>query len=392
MIIKIMKLIAYLFLLFPILSFAQTITYSGVVRDKSTGKPIEHVSISVYDSNVATLTNSEGRFRITVPTSAKKINFNHLSYDRLDYVLSEQTENITIYLNDSSFELEEMVLYNRPIKDVIKEVIDNSKAKFSKDVKLNTYYREMMNINGKVYSYADGMLNYYFKNKATSNVIVEQSRALVFNDDFKNYEQAPIKFYLLDLQTIITSAFKFERIWNIVKNKNYDLYVTGKKAVDGRELKILYFEPSDSNTENYYKGTLIFDDEKKLVLEINIELSPKHLKNLKEESRIVYKVKFTDISFKQIFNDVNDRYFLAYDTRRIEGDVKIGEHRFSVGGIHELISVNSSITNEKPDPNKIYFEKTLDVLGKNFKTKFWENQNVILLNSKEEEMLRKINN
>lgn len=387
-----MKLIAYLFLLFPILSFAQTITYSGVVRDKSTGKPIEHVSISVYDSNVATLTNSEGRFRITVPTSAKKINFNHLSYDRLDYVFTEQTENITIYLNDSSFELEEMVLYNRPIKDVIKDVIDNSKAKFSKDVKLNTYYREMMNIDGKVYSYADGMLNYYFKNKATSNVIVEQSRALVFNDDFKNYEQAPIKFYLLDLQTIITSAFKFERIWNIVKNKNYDLYVTGKKAADGRELKILYFEPSDSNTENYYKGTLIFDDEKKLVLEINIELSPKHLKNLKEESRIVYKVKFTDISFKQIFNDVNDRYFLAYDTRRIEGDVKMGEHRFSVGGIHELISVNSSITNEKPDPNKIYFEKTLDVLGKNFKTKFWENQNVILLNSKEEKMLNKINN
>jgi len=364
-----MKSYLLLFLLFPVLMFAQNITYSGIVRDKSTGKPIEHVSISVYDSNIATLTNSEGRFRITVPTSAKKINFNHLSFDRLDYVFTNQTEDINIYLIDSSFDLEEMIMYNRPIKDVIKEVIDNSKAKFSKDVKLNTYYREMMNVDDKVYSYADGMLNYYFK----------------------NYEDAPIKFYLLDLQTIITSAFKFDRIWKIVKNKNYELYITGKKASDGRELKILYFEPSDGNLEDYYKGTMIFDEEKKLVLEINIELSPNHIKNLKEEGRLIYKVHFTDIKFKQIFNDTDNRYFLAYDSRRIRGDVKISNHRFSVGGIHELITVNSTITNEKPEPKKVYFEKTLDVLGKNYKNRFWENQNVILLNQKEEEMLRKIN-
>lgn len=387
-----MKLISYLFFLFPILSFAQNITYSGVVRDKSTGKPIEHVSLSVYNSNVATLTNSEGRFRITVPTSSKKINFNHLSYDRLDYVFSEQTENITIYLIDSSFELEEMIMYNRPIKDIIKEVIDNSKAKFSKDVKLNTYYREMMNVDGKVYSYADGMLDYYFKNKSSSNVVVDESRALIINDDFKNYEDAPIKFYLLDLQSLITDAFKFERIWKIVKNKNYELYITSKKASDGRELKTLYFEPSDSNTENYYKGTLIFDEEKKLVLEINIELSPKHLKNLKEDNKVFYKIFFTQIKFKQIFNDNDNRYYLAYDTRRVQGDVKITSHRFSIGGIHELITVNSTVTNEKPNPNKIYFERTLEVLGKNYKNRFWENQNVILLNQKEEEILRKINN
>lgn len=387
-----MKLITYLFFLFPILTIAQNITYSGIVREKSSGKPIEHVSISVYDSNIATLTNSEGRFRITIPVSAKKINFNHLSFDRLDYVFTNQTEDINIYLIDSSFELEEMIMYNRPIKDVIKEVIDNSKAKFSKDVKLNTYYREMMNVDRKIYSYADGMLNYYFKNKSSSEVVVDQSRALIFKDDFKNYEDAPIKFYLLDLQTIITSAFKFDRIWKIVKNKNYELYITGKKASDGRELKILYFEPSEGNLEDYYKGTMVFDEEKKLVLEINIELSPKHIKNLKEEGRLIYKVHFTDIKFKQIFNDTDNRYFLAYDSRRIHGDVKISNHRFSVGGIHELITVNSTITNERPNPKKVYFEKTLAVLGKNYSNRFWDNQNVILLNQKEEEMLKKINN
>lgn len=383
-----MKNLLILFL-FPIFIQAQNVSYSGIVRDKETGKPIEHVSISVYNSNISTLTNSEGRFRITIPNHIKRVNFNHLSFDKLDYTFSNQTENITVYLSNSAFEMEEMVVYNRPIRDVIKEVLDNSKAKFSNDVKLNTYYREMMNVDGKVYSYADGMLDYYFKNKTSSNVVVNESRAMIFTNDFKNYEDAPITFYLLDLQNIITNAFKFERIWNIVKNKNNELYITNKKASDGRELKTLYFEPSD-DSENFYKGTLIFDEEKKLVLEINIELSPKHIKNLKEENRVLYKVFFTEIKFKQIFNDIN-RYYLAYDSRRIQGDVKITNHRFSIGGIHELITVNSTITNEKPDPKKIYFEKTLEVLGKNYKNKFWQDQNVILLNQKEEEILKKIN-
>ena len=109
---------------------------------------------------------------------------------------------------------------------------------------------------------------------------------------------------------------------------------------------------------------MIFDEDKKLILEINIELSPKHIQNLKQENRLIYKVHFTNISFKQIFNDNGNRYFLAYDTRRIQGDVKINDHRFSVGGIHELITVNSVFGNEKPDPKKIYFEKTLEILGK----------------------------
>ncbi len=381
-----------LFCLFPFYIFAQNITYSAIVLDKETGKPIEHVSISVYNSNNATLTNSEGRFRITLPNEYKKVNFNHLSYDRLDYTFSNQTDNIIIYLSDSAFEMEEMVMYNKPLKDVIKEVIDNSKAKFSKDVKLNTYYREMMNVNGEIYSYADGILDYYFKNKSSSNVVVDQSRALVFTNDFKDYGDSPVKFYFLNLQTLVTNAFKFESIWNIVKNKKYDLYITSKKASNGRELKTLYFEPSDDNTQNYYKGTMVFDEEKKLIHEIDIKLSPKHIKNLKEESRVIYKIQYTDLSFKQIYNDIDDRYFLAYDTKRAQGEVQVSNKKIKIGGVSELITLNSKATNENPNPKKIYFEKTLEVLGKNYKTNFWQDQNVILLNEKEEQALKKINN
>lgn len=389
-----MKFITYLFLLLPFVTISQNITYSGVVKDNVTHQPIEHVSISVYNSNISTLTNSEGRFRIMVPKEFNKLNFSHINYDGHDVVVSSSQEEIQVYLSDTSYELEEMIIYDRPIKDIMKEVIDNSKAKFAKDIKLNTYYREVVNVDNSVYSYADGMLDYYFKNKSNSNIIVNESRAIQFNSpDFKTYEDAPIKFYLLDLQTIITDAFKFERVWKIIKNKNYDLFITSKRSPSGKELKTLYFEPSDLNNEDYLQGTLIFDEDEKLVLEINIDLSPKHLKNIKNSNRIIYDVKFSEMKFKQIFNTNNNRYFLAYDTRRIAGKVNSGKkHSFLIGGVHELITVNSDISKVNPDPKEIYHQKTLATLGKNFETKYWEKQNMILLTKKEEEMLKKINN
>ena len=131
-----MKFITYLFLLLPFATISQNITYSGVVKDNVTHQPIEHVSISVYNSNISTLTNSEGRFRIMVPTEFNKLNFSHINYDAHDVVVSSSQEEIQVYLSDTSYELEEMIIYDRPIKDIMKEVIDNSKAKFAKDIKL----------------------------------------------------------------------------------------------------------------------------------------------------------------------------------------------------------------------------------------------------------------
>jgi len=383
----------FAFLFCSLSIYAQTVTYSGVVKDRDTSEPIEFVSITVNNSNISTMTNSEGRFRITFPDSFQKIRFNHLNYGVFEYTLDPARKEFLVQLRPLSYQMEEMVITNQSLKDMMNEVINNSKEKFSKQLKLTTYYREMMNIDGGIYSYADGMLDYYYKNKSTSDVVVDESRAIKFKGDvFKDYDSNPVNFYLLNLQEIVTKAFRFESLSKIVNNKDYNMYLTLKKGPEGKELTTLYFEPSEQAKGDRFKGTVVFDAEAKLILEINLQLSDQFLKNQKFEDRTIYRIKFSEITYKQIFNANSGNYFLVYDTRRVHAMVQVGQsHRYLIGGVHELITVNSVATSAKAKVNLIYYHPTLQPLGKNYKNKFWEKQNVILWNAKEEQALKEIN-
>src|SRR5690606_26336975 len=87
---------------------------------------------------------------------------------------SKNRESLTIYLDIAAYELEELLIPNRPIKDIILEVLDNSQKQFSNDVVLNTYYREMLTINNEINTFGDGMLDFYYKDKKESDIIVNQ--------------------------------------------------------------------------------------------------------------------------------------------------------------------------------------------------------------------------
>ncbi len=376
------------------LVWAQTITYTGLVREAESKEPVGYVSVTANGSNSSTLTNTDGRFQITVPEQTQTLTFTHLSFDTQQVNVSvNQTKDLVITLATSDYELEEMVIYNRSIKDVIKEVIKNSQDKFSKDIMLKTYYREMLTINNEVNTFGDGMLDYYYKNKSSSDVVVNQSRFVKFKSDaFKGYESAPLKLYLLNLQEIITNAFQFKQLLKIINNKEYELYVTNKKGANGKTLSTLYFEPSPQAKTALLKGQMVFDESDKLVLEITFDFSQKHLQNSKLEDRTFFRAKFNVYSGKQIFNYVDGRYFLAYDMRRLHAMIESGaSHRFLAGGNYELIIIDSDTQSTLPDPDKIYHQNTLELLGKNFKDRYWENQNTLLLTAKEEKILGKIN-
>src|SRR3989339_1740899 len=65
------------------------ITIKGVVKDKTTKRALEYVSISVPGSNIGTVTNINGEFSIKIKDSlnARSIKVSHLGY-------STQNQNI----------------------------------------------------------------------------------------------------------------------------------------------------------------------------------------------------------------------------------------------------------------------------------------------------------
>lgn len=104
-----------LLFLFPLLLFAQTNRgiaarneVKGVVKDSLSGQPISFVNIWVENENVATTSEEDGTFSISV-SAEKNLIFSALGYEKKTIKASQATE---VFLNSKAFDLDEVVISN----------------------------------------------------------------------------------------------------------------------------------------------------------------------------------------------------------------------------------------------------------------------------------------
>lgn len=100
-----MKAILF-FILFSI-SLSAQIT-KGVVKDSLTGQPIPYANIWVENENVATTSEEDGTFSITV-ANTKNLIFSALGYETRTLKATQVTQ---VFLNPKAFDLDEVVISN----------------------------------------------------------------------------------------------------------------------------------------------------------------------------------------------------------------------------------------------------------------------------------------
>jgi len=102
-------------------AYAQII--SGRVLDKQTNAPLPYVHIGVMNRNVGTISRENGQFELdvsNVPTS-EKITFSMVGYSTVHLTISSITSSeVIVSLTPSVTVLKEIVVYDKPIVDLIK--------------------------------------------------------------------------------------------------------------------------------------------------------------------------------------------------------------------------------------------------------------------------------
>jgi TonB-linked SusC/RagA family outer membrane protein len=88
--------------------FAQNRTVTGTVTAKDDGGPIPGVGVKVVGTSIGTVTGADGKFAITVPASAKTLQFSFVGYATLDRPISGTVVNAALEV--SSKQLGEVVV------------------------------------------------------------------------------------------------------------------------------------------------------------------------------------------------------------------------------------------------------------------------------------------
>jgi hypothetical protein len=89
------------------MALAQNITVRGTVIDK-TGAPIPGVSVIIKSTQQGTITDANGAFAISAPSTAT-LRFTFVGYDAREVVVGNQT-NINVTLTDNTTGLNEVVV------------------------------------------------------------------------------------------------------------------------------------------------------------------------------------------------------------------------------------------------------------------------------------------
>ncbi|GAA4281649.1 carboxypeptidase-like regulatory domain-containing protein [Gaetbulibacter aestuarii] len=93
------KALLLLFLFTTTITFCQSKTYSGIVKDKNSKTPIPGVVVKVKGTEIGTQTDFEGNFKISVPDSLNILEFLFVGYRTFEYKLGSK-KSIEIFLKE----------------------------------------------------------------------------------------------------------------------------------------------------------------------------------------------------------------------------------------------------------------------------------------------------
>lgn len=395
-----MKKILFLLLL-PFAVMAQNITVSGTINDAVTGEPVDMVSIGASGSNISTISNESGEFRLTVPATTTKLYFSHLSYKPTEVQLSGKDEKLTIKFEPDEVMLEDVVVSNKPVKELLKDAMAASKNKLEKSLLINTYYREFGKVNDHYIKFADGLLDYHVKKKSgTSDLYVQQSRAKqlvgnnekIFkklkNEDRESNAQLTQTLNVYDVRDAISEAYNFKIVKNVLNADNYDYTIKLRKNNDGKDVEIIYIAPKPEVQEPLFAGHVTYESGSKLILEIDLEYAESHRKYSKSINVLLFRMTLLNIGKKIIFTNTNNKYTMAYSRNRVKFYVS-NKNMFddTFDFMSDVVAIDYKEGEFEFDRKKRYKNKDLYSAGNNYTTEYWKTANMLLLTDDEEKLL-----
>lgn len=383
--------LAFFCVLISPIAFSQK-TISGVIKDKETKLPVESVTISVENSNIGTLSNEEGKFKITVPDSNSKVFLTHIFYTPITINATSDNQEIELFLEPQTYELQEVLVNKVPAKIMLTEAVKMSKSKLQKSLLLNTYYREFVSVDNKFTTFSDGLVDYYVKRKSgASDLQVKQSRVFDLKDENASERQkAILSVNLNDIQDAIEHGYNFKGLNSILKSEDYNFSSETKKLSDGKIIDIVTIEPKPGvEEEMIFQGTVIFDSKTKLILDVDLEFSPDHKKYNELHSILIAKFKINDYARKSKYKVDGDKYVLVYYQSKADVYLKFGNKiNNSFQSTCDLTTINYKEGEFKIEKDKKYKSRSLFENGNKYTEEFWKKYDGILLSEKEERLLK----
>lgn len=372
---------------------AQTKVLKGTVMDHQSKIGIEGVMVSTAEGNSYTITNSEGDFVISIDEQVES-----LWFSQINYLVKEVSTKaaMLIELELISKELEEILVFTRPLNTVFGPALERATKSLTKGDLYQTYVRAFNLVNNDLSNVADGLVDFYIERPNRRPIIeIKQNRVLMSKEDVSDESETEELFGVVDMKDmskLIVNTDNITNIQSILKNeKNYDYVVKKREGALGEETCVVEFSPKENlKGWKYYEGYAVFTADQQHLIGYNYGLSKSYEKNRRAVPLIYVKMFLNDLGYQALYRKQADEYQLSYLSIRTDLDVistKIGNHR--VVSLREVVV--DTIIKDAPTLTSIAKKRnSLFTISSNYQTEFWKNRNIRLLTSREQKALENL--
>jgi len=379
----------------------------GEVVDSRTGKPLVLATVSLRNTNISTVTNSEGEFLLKVPagTTDGLVNFSFLGYTDKTIVLGllKPAKN-KIELDISVTELAQVnVNAPRDAEQLVRKVLAKKDENYlNKSTIMTAFYRETIKKRRRNVSLSEAVVNVY---KAPYDVYKRDAVQLYKSrksTDYSKLDTVALKLQGGPFNTLYVDLMKYpEYLFSNGLIDNYSFRFTQSSRINNRLVYVVEFDQYPDLKEPYYNGTLYIDAEKEVLISANYRLNINGRE--KEAAKLFVRRKPqkvdvwpVEVSYRVDYREKEGRWYYGYSNVLLTFKVDWEDRLFN--SVYSL-SAEMAVTDWEDNPDgeiprvKERIKKSI-ILGDEASgfsdPNFWGEYNIIEPEKSIESAIRKI--
>ncbi len=349
--------------------------YKGKIMDSDSKKPLVFATLSIENTNISTISNTEGEFALKVPNAMDEANvlISFLGYKNKLLPLSQfNTNNTKIYMDVAVVKLSEVSLsIPKNAENLVRETLKKRGENYFNDPTLMTaFYRETIKKRKKNVSLSEAVVNIYKTPYTSSKRDAVQLYKARKSTDYSKLDTVALKLQGGPFNALFVDIMKYpEYIFEEKALDKYDFSYDRSTKIKDRHIYVVNFVQKPSVYEQLYKGKLFIDAEKKIltsaIYSLNITDKEEAAKLFVRRKPRNARVWPNEVAYRVDYREKDGRWYYGYSNVllefKIDWDKKLFNSVYSLTCEMAVTDWEKNISNEMPKTKKRM--KTSIILG-----------------------------
>jgi hypothetical protein len=320
--------------------------FYGKVIDGNSNKVLEAVSLNIIETNISTITNSEGDFLLKVPNKylESKVVVSMLGYNtRVIPVsnLSETGNKIKLYVAVTQLSAVSISAY-KDAKSLVRKVFKKKNNNVQNEsVFMTAFYRETIKRRNRNVSLTEAVVN-ILKQPNTSELrdAIQLGKARK-STDYRRLDTVSMKLQGGPFSTIYLDVMKYpEYIFTDETIASYDFSFDVPTTINTRNVYVVNFKPRNGSLNIKYEGKLYVDVQSLALVSANYALD---VSNKKKSKNLLVRKKPRDIvvypleaHYKVDYKAKGEKWYYSYSNLSLK--FKVNKKREIFNKVYTLSS------------------------------------------------------